>query len=103
MVGWPIQPADEIPELVMTVFVQLDTSHAAISHEECRERSSSAEGLADAAVWSLIEEASLTPKPALVDERGCGAHCDMNLEMLHRSAPFSAGDVRGHCRRGMAR
>lgn len=91
MVGWPIQPADEIPELVMTVFVQLDTlhgcaSHAAISHEECRERSSSAEGLADAAVWSLIEEASLTPKPALVDARGCGAHCDMNLEMLHRSA-----------------
>jgi malonate decarboxylase beta subunit len=34
----------------------------------------------------LIEEANLTPKPALVDARGCGAHPDMNLEMLHRSA-----------------
>jgi triphosphoribosyl-dephospho-CoA synthase len=42
--------------------------------------------LADAAVRALLEEADLTPKPGLVDTRGSGAHADMNLEMLHRSA-----------------
>ena len=42
--------------------------------------------LADAAVRVLVEEADLTPKPGLVDTRGSGAHTDMNLEMLHRSA-----------------
>jgi triphosphoribosyl-dephospho-CoA synthase len=42
--------------------------------------------LADAAVRVLVEEADLTPKPGLVDTRGSGAHVDMNLEMLHRSA-----------------
>jgi len=42
--------------------------------------------LADAAVRALVEEADLTPKPGLVDMRGSGAHTDMNLEMLHRSA-----------------
>src|SRR5882672_6988189 len=42
--------------------------------------------LADAAVHVLVEEADLTPKPGLVDSRGSGAHADMNLEMLHRSA-----------------
>jgi triphosphoribosyl-dephospho-CoA synthase len=75
----------------MIVCVQVDNSHTDTSHantslvEYC-ERSSSAEFLADGAVWSLIEEANLTPKPALVDARGCGAHVDMNLVMLHRSA-----------------
>jgi triphosphoribosyl-dephospho-CoA synthase len=42
--------------------------------------------LADCAVWALIEEARLTPKPGLVDTRGSGAHADMDLEMLIRSA-----------------
>jgi triphosphoribosyl-dephospho-CoA synthase len=42
--------------------------------------------LADAAVRALLEEADLTPKPGLVDTRGSGAHADMDLEMLHRSA-----------------
>jgi triphosphoribosyl-dephospho-CoA synthase len=42
--------------------------------------------LADTAVWALIEEAELTPKPGLVDRRGSGAHNDMNLAMLRRSA-----------------
>jgi triphosphoribosyl-dephospho-CoA synthase len=35
---------------------------------------------------ALIEEADLTPKPGLVDCRGAGAHTDMTLEMLYRSA-----------------
>lgn len=42
--------------------------------------------IADAAVRALCEEALLTPKPALVDRRGSGAHRDMDLPMLLRSA-----------------
>ena len=42
--------------------------------------------LADTAVEALITEAMLTPKPALVDQRGPGAHCDLDLERLLRSA-----------------
>lgn len=38
------------------------------------------------ASWSLREEALLTPKPGLVDRRGRGAHADMDLAMLLRSA-----------------
>ncbi|MGC1731005.1 MAG: triphosphoribosyl-dephospho-CoA synthase, partial [Steroidobacteraceae bacterium] len=51
--------------------------------------------LADAAVAALVAEALLTPKPALVDQRGPGAHHDLDLERLLRSAralhaPFRA-------------
>ncbi|MFE0755426.1 triphosphoribosyl-dephospho-CoA synthase [Inquilinus sp. NPDC058860] len=42
--------------------------------------------LADLAVWALVEEAELTPKPGLVDRRGPGAHRDLDLETLRRSA-----------------
>lgn len=42
--------------------------------------------LADRAVQALTAEALLTPKPALVDGRGPGAHRDMNLDCLLRSA-----------------
>src|SRR5258708_2743136 len=42
--------------------------------------------LADAAVRARMKEADLTPKPGLVDTRGSGAHADMDVEMLHRSA-----------------
>ncbi|SIT35449.1 putative 2-(5''-triphosphoribosyl)-3'-dephosphocoenzyme-A synthase [Paraburkholderia piptadeniae] len=42
--------------------------------------------LADLAVASLIEEAQLTPKPALVDARGSGAHRDLDLPLMLRSA-----------------
>ena len=34
----------------------------------------------------LMEEAELTPKPALVDRRGNGAHHDLDLARLRRSA-----------------
>ena len=34
----------------------------------------------------LIAEAELTPKPGLVDRRGCGAHTDLSLEIMRRSA-----------------
>jgi triphosphoribosyl-dephospho-CoA synthase len=42
--------------------------------------------LSEAAVSSLLEEAELTPKPALVDRRGNGAHHDLDLDRLRRSA-----------------
>lgn len=45
-----------------------------------------ADRLADLAEWALREEASLTPKPALVDGRGSGAHPDLSLDAMHRSA-----------------
>lgn len=42
--------------------------------------------LAERAVRALILEALLTPKPALVDQRGPGAHRDLDLQKLLRSA-----------------
>jgi triphosphoribosyl-dephospho-CoA synthase len=42
--------------------------------------------LSDLAVAALVEEAELTPKPALVDRRGNGAHHDLDLARLRRSA-----------------
>jgi triphosphoribosyl-dephospho-CoA synthase len=42
--------------------------------------------LSTLAVSALIEEAELTPKPALVDRRGNGAHHDLDLTRLRRSA-----------------
>ena len=42
--------------------------------------------LGDFAVDALIAEVNLTPKPALVDRRGSGAHQDLTLELMERSA-----------------
>jgi triphosphoribosyl-dephospho-CoA synthase len=42
--------------------------------------------LASLANQSLIAEAELTPKPGLVDRRGPGAHRDLSLELMRRSA-----------------
>jgi triphosphoribosyl-dephospho-CoA synthase len=42
--------------------------------------------LSDLAVTVLLEEAELTPKPALLDRRGNGAHRDLDLARLRRSA-----------------
>jgi len=47
---------------------------------------SSALDLSSLAVAALIEEAELTPKPALVDRRGNGAHLDLDLERIRLSA-----------------
>ncbi|NBA98460.1 triphosphoribosyl-dephospho-CoA synthase [Pseudomonas sp. R5(2019)] len=44
------------------------------------------ERLADFAVDALIDEADLSPKPALVDRRGNGAHTDLHLGLMHASA-----------------
>jgi triphosphoribosyl-dephospho-CoA synthase len=42
--------------------------------------------LARLARQALIAEAELTPKPGLVDRRGTGAHTDLSLEIMRRSA-----------------
>jgi len=42
--------------------------------------------LADRAVAALVDEALLTPKPGLVDRRGSGAHADLDLDAMLRSA-----------------
>ena len=47
---------------------------------------SQAARLASLAVRALLEEAELTPKPALVDEHGPGAHTDLSLTLMRRSA-----------------
>ncbi|MED5611901.1 triphosphoribosyl-dephospho-CoA synthase [Pseudomonas sp. JH-2] len=44
------------------------------------------ECLADLAVDALIDEAELSPKPALVDRRGSGAHRDLHLGLMQASA-----------------
>src|SRR5580658_6459340 len=64
-------------------------------------RRESARTLADCAVRALIEEALLTPKPALVDQRGPGAHHDLgrllrSARALH--APFRAMALVAHGR-----
>jgi triphosphoribosyl-dephospho-CoA synthase len=44
------------------------------------------ETLAQLAVDALLDEARLAPKPGLVDSRGNGAHSDLTLDMMCRSA-----------------
>ena len=51
--------------------------------------------LAERAVRALILEALLTPKPALVDQRGPGAHRDLDLAKLLRSARALRGTFHG--------
>jgi triphosphoribosyl-dephospho-CoA synthase len=53
-----------------------------------------AAALAERAVHALILEALLTPKPALVDQRGPGAHRDLDLVRLLRSARALRGTFR---------
>jgi triphosphoribosyl-dephospho-CoA synthase len=62
----------------------LALEHPAAPWRRAPERPAAA--LAARAVRALIEEALLTPKPALVDRRGPGAHRDLDLGKLLRSA-----------------
>ncbi|MFP3186569.1 MAG: triphosphoribosyl-dephospho-CoA synthase, partial [Paraburkholderia sp.] len=54
--------------------------------ESWRESGADDAWLAQLAVTALIEEAQLTPKPALVDRRGSGSHRDLDLATMLRSA-----------------
>src|SRR5579863_9091070 len=62
----------------------LALEHSAAPWRRAPERPAAA--LAARAVRALIDEALLTPKPALVDRRGPGAHRDLDLGKLLRSA-----------------
>jgi Triphosphoribosyl-dephospho-CoA synthetase len=42
--------------------------------------------IAGLAVSAIVEEARLSPKPGLVDSRGSGAHADLTLPLMLRSA-----------------
>jgi triphosphoribosyl-dephospho-CoA synthase len=65
---------------MLTTVTALGTSGAA------GPRDSPAADLPLLAVGALLDEAELTPKPALVDRRGDGAHDDLDLPRLRRSA-----------------
>jgi triphosphoribosyl-dephospho-CoA synthase len=49
-------------------------------------RTFAAERVAELARQALVAEAELTPKPGLVDRRGSGAHTDLSLDLMRRSA-----------------
>lgn len=56
--------------------------------------------LADMATQALIDEARLSPKPGLVDSRGSGAHSDLTLALMERSAHSLTAtfhDLAAHC------
>lgn len=76
MVRRPISPASQIPELVMMIF----TKERKINGIPYSDR------LAELAADALKEEALLSPKPGLVDKESSGAHSDMSIELMLRSA-----------------
>jgi triphosphoribosyl-dephospho-CoA synthase len=82
MVQRSVQSAASVSQLVIEVTTGAPGSDSAASQ------------LADAAVWALIQEAELTPKPALVDSRGSGPHDDMDLRLLICSANTLHGTFR---------
>ncbi|MDH6153569.1 MULTISPECIES: triphosphoribosyl-dephospho-CoA synthase [Paraburkholderia] len=86
---------------------RLDAPHASVLHDACG--TSPVAPFSDAqlardAIIALIDEAELTPKPALVDRRGSGAHRDLDLAIMRRSAhalePTFAALARTARRRG---
>ncbi|MGF6506947.1 triphosphoribosyl-dephospho-CoA synthase [Paraburkholderia sp. 32] len=86
---------------------RLDAPHASVLRDACGRSPvapfSDAQ-LARDAITALIDEAELTPKPALVDRRGSGAHRDLDLAIMRRSAhalePTFAALARTARRRG---
>lgn len=76
---WPVAPAGRTG----TVAHAASTANSAAA---VRQTALSDAQLAHYAVTALIEEAQLTPKPALVDRRGSGAHRDLDLATMLRSA-----------------
>ena len=74
--GGCLVPADSARQSRVTVEALSDCAVGALT----------AGALSDRAVGALVAEALLTPKPALVDGRGSGAHRDLDLTRLLRSA-----------------
>ncbi|MEX3640353.1 triphosphoribosyl-dephospho-CoA synthase, partial [Paraburkholderia sp. BR14427] len=90
------------------VLERLDAPLAPVLRNDARDTSPIAPfsdaQLARDAITALIDEAELTPKPALVDRRGSGAHRDLDLAIMRRSAhalePTFAALARTARRRG---
>lgn len=59
---------------------------SALARNDAQLQPTLAQHLANLAVDALIDEADLSPKPALVDRRGQGAHHDLHLGLMHASA-----------------
>lgn len=57
-----------------------------LSNFSFKEAHELSERLANQATQALIEEARLTPKPGLVDSRSSGAHEDLTLVLMEKSA-----------------
>jgi triphosphoribosyl-dephospho-CoA synthase len=64
----------------------LSLDPARISTRDAFQHRAEARWMARLARQALIAEAELTPKPGLVDRRGSGAHTDLSLDLLRRSA-----------------
>ncbi|AEU37750.1 triphosphoribosyl-dephospho-CoA synthase [Granulicella mallensis] len=66
-----------------------------------------ADQLPELARQALVAEAELTPKPGLVDRRGSGAHSDLSLDIMQRSAraiaPYFATMAAASCMAPMDR
>lgn len=80
----PLLAATAIQELVMKEFcLSMPAGRYGVAEPENAGRSALLGALARQA---LIAEAELTPKPGLVDRRGSGAHTDLSLDLMRRSA-----------------
>jgi triphosphoribosyl-dephospho-CoA synthase len=67
--------------------IDVHTFHQSVSsHSLASPNQSGCQLLGTLATAALVTEATLTPKPALVDQRGSGAHNDLTLESMLRSA-----------------
>lgn len=86
MVGWPVFTTRSFSQLVARMSVSSALAPALRELSPGKRRLWSSQQLADRAVGALVAEAILTPKPALVDRRGSGAHHDLDLQCLLRSA-----------------
>lgn len=62
------------------------TLYTPAQHRHQPAATASAQALAGLAVSAIAEEARLSPKPGLVDSRGSGAHADLTLPLMLRSA-----------------
>jgi triphosphoribosyl-dephospho-CoA synthase len=67
-----------VPEMANVLHATARAAHSAPTLSDAQ--------LAHYAATALVEEARLTPKPALVDQRGSGAHRDLDLAIMLRSA-----------------
>lgn len=82
--GGGVCAAGKISELVMKTILTLPAARAISGFSP--DTSARPRRLARLACQALIAEADLTPKPGLVDRRGPGAHTDLSLPLMRRSA-----------------